>query len=167
MQTLVGAIGYRNLRDHSAAFEVLERLERAGLGTDVTLEDVSYNPIAVVQWLESLPETERFSRVILVSGIGREGRTPGAVTVREWDRRLPSPELIQQAVSEAVTGIISLDNSLVIAGYFQALPEAVTIVEIEPVDHAFGAQLSAPVTRAVAEAVERIRDIAVPPAGVA
>lgn len=157
MRTLVGAIGYRNLRDHSAAFEVLDRLSQEVLEPGVMLEDVSYNPIAVVQWLESLREDERFSRVILVSGIGREGRPAGAVTVREWDRLLPSDELIQQAISEAVTGIISLDNTLVIAGYFGAFPDRVTIVEIEPLEHAFGAELSAPVSRGVAEAVARIR----------
>lgn len=161
MRTLVGAIGYRNLRDHSAAFEVIERLSQEAIGPDVTIEDVSYNPIAVVQWLESLDAESRFERVILVSGIGRDDRPAGAVTVREWDRVLPSNELIQQAISEAVTGIISLDNTLVIAGYFQALPDHVTIVEIEPIDHAFGAELSAPVARGVAEAVLRIRQLTV------
>jgi hydrogenase maturation protease len=157
--TLVGAIGYRNLRDHSAAFAVLERLEEANLGRDVVLEDVSYNPIALVQWLDSRPAAARFGRVILISGIAREGRIPGTVTVREWDRQLPPDDLIQQAVAEAVTGIISLDNSLIIAGYFGTLPAAVTILEIEPQDHAFGAELSAPVARAVAEAVARVREL--------
>ena len=159
--TLVGALGYRNLRDHSVAFEVLERLSEADLGPDVVLEDVSYNPIAVVQWLESLDEESRFAHVIVVSGIGRDGRPAGAVTLRDWDRVLPSNELIQQAIAEAVTGIISLDNTLVIAGYFQALPARVTIVEIEPLDHAFGAELSEPVARGVTEAVSRIRQLTV------
>ncbi len=156
MNTLIGAIGYRNLRDHSAAFEVLDRLAAGGVGADVVLEDVSYNPIAVVQWLESLDEDARFSRVVLVSGITRASRAPGEVTIRQWDHILPSNDLIQQAVSEAVTGIISLDNTLIIAEYFKALPAAVTIVEIEPVDHAFGSELSEPVARGVAEAVSRI-----------
>ena len=160
MRTLVGAIGYRNLRDHSVAFEVLERLSTPELGDDVVLEDVSYNPIAVVQWLESLEAGARFDHVILVSGIERAGRVPGAVTVRGWDRALPSDVLIQQAITEAVTGIISLDNTLIIAGYFGALPAQVTVVEIEPAEHAFGAQLSPAVLPAVDIAAARIRDLA-------
>ncbi|MBA3270008.1 MAG: hypothetical protein H0T71_05805 [Acidobacteria bacterium] len=159
MRTLVGAIGYRYLRDHSVAFAVLERLAALDLGADVLLEDVSYNPIAVVQWLESLEPGTTFDRVILVSGIERAGRVPGAVTIRTWDRVLPSNELIQEAIAEAVTGIISLDNTLVIAGYFRALPALVTLVEIEPVDHAFGAELSPAVAQAVEIATTTIRDL--------
>lgn len=160
MRTLVGSIGYRNLRDHSAPFEVLERLACEDLGPDVVLEDISYNPVAVVQWLESLDDDLRFSRVVLVASVERAGRVPGMVTVREWDRVLPSNQDIQQAITEAVTGIIALDNTLVIAGYFRALPLHVTIVEIEPLEHACGGELSEPVQRGVTEAVGRIRDLA-------
>jgi hydrogenase maturation protease len=160
MRTLIGAIGYRNLRDHSAAFEVLERLAAEDLGPDVVLEDVSYNPIALVQWLDEQPPGARFERFILVSGIQRAGRRPGAVTSYAWDRTLPSDALIQQAITEAVTGIISLDNTVVIAGYFGALPRSVTIVEIEPIEHEFGFELSQPVAQAVAAAALLIRNLA-------
>ncbi len=149
MRTLIGAIGYRNLRDHSVAFEVLDRLARDQWGPEVVLEDISYNPIALVQWLEEPPPHERFERAILVSGVERAGRLPGAFATYQWDRVLPSNELIQQAITEAVTGIISLDNTLVIAGYFGALPASVTVIEIEPAEHAFGFELSPVVERAV------------------
>lgn len=159
MRTLIGAIGYRNLRDHSAAFEVLERLSREDLGTNVLLEDVSYNPIALVQWLDEQPSDARFDRMILVSGVQRPGRDPGAVIRYQWSRVLPSDELIQQAITEAVTGIISLDNTIVIAGYFGALPPSVTIVEIEPAQHEFGSELSPSVKRAVDSVTILIRDL--------
>ncbi|HUE89766.1 MAG TPA: hypothetical protein VMO26_27125 [Vicinamibacterales bacterium] len=159
MRTLVGSIGYRNLRDHSAPFEVLDELARTDLGPDVVIEDISYNPVAVVQWLESLDDAARFSRIVLVASVERAGRAPGVVTVREWDRVLPSDEAIQQAITEAVTGIIALDNTLVIAGYFRALPPHVSIVEIQPLEHSFGAELSAPVRQGVSRAVARIRDL--------
>ena len=158
MRTLIGAIGYRNLRDHSVAFEVLERLSHEDFGPDVVLEDVSYNPIALVQWLEEQSQHSRFERVILVAGVERTGRTPGTVTAYDWDGVLPSDDLIQHAITEAVTGIISLDNTLVIAGYFRALPAAVTIVEVEPAEHAFGFELSPPVERAVASVSTLIRE---------
>jgi hydrogenase maturation protease len=158
MRTLIGAIGYRNLRDHSAAFEVLERLAREHLGPDVVLEDVSYNPIALVQWFEEQPPESRFERVILVSGVQRAHRPPGTVISYEWDRALPSDESIQQAITEAVTGIISLDNTVVIAGYFGAWPRSLTIVEIEPAEHAFGFELSPAVARAVDSVSMLIRE---------
>lgn len=158
MRTLIGAIGYRNLRDHSVAFEVLDRLSHEDLGPDVVLEDVSYNPIALVQWLDEQPAESRFERVILVAGVERLGRPAGTVTAYEWNGALPSDELIQHAITEAVTGIISLDNTIVIAGYFRALPPAVTIVEIEPAEHAFGMALSPIVERAVDSVSTLIRD---------
>ena len=158
MRTLIGAIGYRNLRDHSAAFEIIERLSRDDLGPDVVLEDVSYNPIALVQWLDEQPPDGKFDRAIFVSGVQRAGRPPGSVSVYEWDRVLPSDDLIQQAITEAVTGIISLDNTLVIAGYFDALPRSVTVVEIEPAEHAFGFELSPAVARAVESVATLIRE---------
>lgn len=156
--TLVGALGYRNLRDHSVAFEVLERLSHLDLGPDVVLEDVSYNPIALVQWLQAQPTETPFQCMILVSGIERVGRAPGTVSCYEWNRFVPSDTLVQQAVTEAVTGIISLDNTLVIAGYFAVLPASVTIVEIEPLEHEFGERLSAEVARAMESVVALIRD---------
>ncbi len=156
--TLVGALGYRNLRDHSVAFEVLERLSHLDLGPDVVLEDVSYNPIALVQWLQDQPPATPFTCMILVSGIERVGRAPGTVSCYEWNRFVPSDTLVQQAVTEAVTGIISLDNTLVIAGYFGVLPASVTIVEIEPLEHEFGERLSAEVARAMESVVTLIRD---------
>jgi len=159
MRTLIGAIGYRNLRDHSAAFEVVDRLAAAGAEADVTIEDTSYNPIALVQWFQGLASDEQFDRVILVAAVPRAGRAGGALTPYRWDGRLPPDDLVQQAVTEAVTGIINLDNTLTIAGYFKALPEDVVVVEIEPVDHAFGPEFSVPVTRAIAEASTMVRHL--------
>ena len=152
MRTLIGAIGYRNLRDHSAAFEVIDRLGVLDLDPDVTIEDTSYNPIALVQWFQSLSAGECFDRVVFVAAVPRGGRSGGELTAYRWDGRLPPDDLVQQAVTEAVTGIINLDNTLTVGGYFKALPAVVAVVEIEPVDHAFGPDFSAPVSRAIDDA---------------
>jgi len=159
MRVLVGIVGYRNLRDFSAPFAILEQLEATPPGQDVLLEDVSYNPIAVVQWLESEPPDARFGRVVFVAAVGR-GRPAGTVTSWRWDAVLPSDADVQQAVAEAVTGIISLENTLVIAGYFKALPSEVVVVEIEPLDHAFGAEMSPDVQAAIEPACARVLELA-------
>ena len=156
MRTLVGAVGYRNLRDHSAPFEIIDRLSSDDLGPDVLVEDTSYNPIAIVQWLEGETPGNRFDRVVLIAAVERF-RAPGAITAYRWDGVLPPDDLVQQAVVEAVTGVIALENTVVIAGYFRVLPLAVAIVEIEPVDHAFGPDLSAAVSAAIEPACSLIR----------
>ena len=156
MRTLVGAVGYRNLRDHSAPFEIIDRLSSGDLGPDVLVEDTSYNPIAIVQWLESETAENQFDRVVLIGAVQRF-RAPGAITAYRWDGALPPDEQVQQAITEAVTGVIALENTVVIAGYFHVLPLAVVIVEIEPIDHAFGDDLSAPVSAAIEPACSLIR----------
>ncbi|MBA3297227.1 MAG: hypothetical protein H0U19_09840 [Acidobacteria bacterium] len=174
MRTLIGAVGYRNLRDFSAAFEVIERLDNGdchlfqaaasgkGDSPQIVIEDTSYNPVAVVQWLQSLTEPERFDRAIFVSSLER-GRTPGMLTAYRWDGELPPDDQVQQAVTEAVTGIIALENTVVIGGYFKVLPPEVVIIEIEPLDHEFGPELSGPVRAAIDSVCALVRRLALDP----
>ncbi|MBA2304368.1 MAG: hypothetical protein H0W08_17285 [Acidobacteria bacterium] len=159
MRVLVAIVGYRNLRDFSAPFAILEQLEAESLGPNVVVEDTSYNPIAVIQWLDSEPPEARFDRIVLVAAIER-GHPPGTVTTWRWDGVLPLDDEVQQCVAEAVTGIISLENTLVITGYFKALPPEVIVVEIEPLDHAFGSEMSPQVQAAIARACARVRELA-------
>lgn len=161
--TLIGAVGYRYLRDHSAAFAVLEALEHVDLGPEVTIEDVSYNPIAVVQWLEG-EARDRFGRAILISAVQRDGRAAGAVDVYRWDGSLPAADSIQDSVADAVTGVISLPNTVIIAGHFKALPNDVAIVEIQPDAHEFGTTLTAAVAAGVRVAIEAVRQLVIDPA---
>ena len=156
MRTLIGVVGYRYLRDHSAAFAVLGRLEQLDLGSDITLEDTSYNPIALVQWLQG-EARDTFDQIIFIAAVERAGRPAGSVGAYRWNGALPSADLIQQAVADAVTGVISLDNTVVVAGHFNALPPRVAIVEIEPREHEFGTVLSPEVAGAVETAVEVVR----------
>ena len=162
MRTLIGAVGYRNLRDHSVPFEIADRLSQDGLGTDVVVEDTSYNPIAIVQWLQGETPDTRFDRIVLVAATERS-RAPGTVRAYRWDGRLPPDAQVQQAITEAVTGVIALENTVVIAGFFNVLPVSVAIVEIEPLEHEFGAPLSAPVRAAIEPACALIRQLALEP----
>jgi hydrogenase maturation protease len=150
VRVIVGGVGYRNLRDHSVGLAVTDGLELP----DVVVEDLSYNPIAVVQRLDDEPPGHRFARIVLVGAVSR-GRPPGTVTAYRWDGRLPPEGEIHRAVTEAVTGVIALDNTLVIARHFGALPDDVTVVEVEPELEEFGDELGP----AVAQAFARVRDM--------
>lgn len=142
MRALVGGVGYRNLRDHSFGVLVIEALTTRPWPEGVSVEDVSYNPIALVQRLEDDLPDRAFSRAILIAGVQRPGRAPGTLSLYRWDRALPDAEGVQAAVAEAVTGVIALDNTLVVARHFDVLPEEVIVIELEPVQHEFGETLS-------------------------
>jgi hydrogenase maturation protease len=148
---LVGGLGYRNLRDGSVGIHVIERLaERAGDGVEV--EDVSYHPVGLSQNLQERPD---YDRVVLVAAVAR-GRTPGTVTSYRWDGRLPEDEEIQARVSEAVTGVISLDNTLVVCGALGGLPDDVRVVEVEPTSEDWGEELSPEIEERLPEIVEAV-----------
>jgi len=141
MRVVVAGVGYRNLRDHSVGLAVVDRLDACPWAGEVVVEDLSYNPIAVVQRLEDEPPGRRFARAVVVAAVER-GRAPGTVTAYRWDGVLPGDDEIHRAVTEAVTGVIALDNTLVITRHFGALPDEVIVVEVEPAVHEFGETFS-------------------------
>jgi Ni,Fe-hydrogenase maturation factor len=143
-RVLLAGVGYRNLRDYSVGVVVTDWLAEQAWREGVVVEDLSYGPIAVVQRLEDEPPERRFARAVFVSGIAR-GRIPATITAYRWDGVLPAEDQIQRAVADAVTGVIHLDNTLIVARYFGALPPDVAVVEVEPMVHEFGDDLSAPI----------------------
>ena len=147
MRVIVAGVGYRNLRDHSVGVAVTDRLEREAWPAGVVVEDLSYNPIAVVQRLEDEPSDQRFERAVIVAAAERTGRPAGTVVAYRWDGALPGDKEIHRAVTEAVTGVIAVDNTLVVTRHFGALPEEVVVVEVEPAVHEFGDTFSDIVAR--------------------
>ena len=154
MRVIVAGVGYRNLRDHSVGIAVTDRLLDHAWGGDVVVEDLSYNPIAVMQRLEDEPPERRFTRAVMVGAVERGNRPPGTVAAYRWDGVLPSDEEIQRAVSEAVTGVIALDNTLVVTRHFGGLPEDVVVIEVEPGVQEFGDEFSESVARVVDQVCE-------------
>ena len=162
-RTLIAGIGYRNLRDMSAGNAVIDALLashphlRAPACTPANLqpstfnlqpvevEDLSYGPMDAIYRLREAG----FDRLIVVGAVARPGRIPGEVYRRRWRYEPEPPELVQARVAEAVTGVISLDNLLVICAHFGALPPEVTVIEVEPEDDGWGEGFSPRVERAV------------------
>lgn len=167
MRVIIGGVGYPELCDYSAGLEVLERLRAWARPPNVVLEDLSYNPIAVVQRFQDETGATAFDRAILVSAVHRDGREAGTVDSYRWNGELPSADEIQRAVTDAVTGIIALENTAVIGRYFGALPNEVVVVEIEPERHEFGEVLTEAVSAAVDAASELVKVLATSDAAVA
>jgi hydrogenase maturation protease len=153
-RVLVAAVGYRNLRDLSVGPLLLEELGRVDWPQDVELEDLSYGAVHVLHWLQE--RDHPFRAAVFVAGV-RRGKTPGSVTRVEWRAPNASAEAVQERIAEAVTGVISLDTLLIVLSYFEALPERVTLIEIEPRDDDWGPELSESVASALGEAVNLIR----------
>ncbi len=156
MRALIGGVGYPDLSDHSVSWTVVSALEQRALPPGVVAEDASYNPVAFAQRLDDEPAGDRFAVVVLVSAIAR-GREPGTVTTYRWDLQLPSDEETHRAVTDAVTGIIYLDNTLVVTRHMKALPDRVAVIEVEPLVEAF----ASPMSPAVVAAVDLVCDAAV------
>ena len=145
----MGGVGYRNLRDASIGPWVADTLEpRDG----VEVEDVSYHPVGLSQNLEDRPDLDR---VVLVGAL-RRGRPPGTVTAYRWDGELPDRDTIQARVSEAVTGHIALDNTLIVCGALGGLPDDVRMVEVEPEDESWGEGFSGTLEAKLDEVVEAV-----------
>lgn len=148
-RVLIAGVGYRNLRDHSVGPLMIDRLAAHPWIGDVSVEDLSFGPIAVVQRLQDDPPERAFGLVIFVAGVSRPPlRDPGSITCYRWDGILPGDEEVQRAVTEAVTGVIALDNTVTVCGHFRTLPTDVVVVEVEPENHEFGDGFSPPVARA-------------------
>jgi hydrogenase maturation protease len=151
VRVLVGGVGYRNLRDHSIGPWLADRIAvaaRAG----IEVEDLSYHPIGLSQNLQERPP---YDRIVLVSAVAR-GREPGTIEAYRWDGELPAPEEVQARVAEAVTGVISLDNLLVVVGTLGGFPDDVRVVEVEPADEGWGEGFSERVQARLAEIQEAV-----------
>ena len=149
MRVLVGGVGYRFLRDASVGPWVTEQLAPRATH-EIEVEDLSYHPIGFVHNLE---ERTPYDRLVLV-GSARRGRTPGTVDAYRWDGVLPPADEIQARVSEAVTGVISLDNLLIVSAALGELPTDVRVVEVEPADEGWGEGFSPTIEEKLSEVIE-------------
>ena len=152
MRVLVGGVGYRYLRDGAVGPYMSDRLAAADADNGIEVEDLGYHPVGFTQNLQDRPP---YDRIVFVAAVAR-GREPGAVSAYRWDHALPSKEDIQERVSEAVTGVISLDNLLIVTEAFGAFPDDVRVVEVEPADESWGDGFSPVVEAKLGEIEEAV-----------
>lgn len=141
-RVLVAGVGYRFLRDLSVGPLLVSTLLQQDWPPEVEIDDYSFGPIAVVQRLEDRPHY--FDRIVFVATVER-GRQPGQIYCYRWGNLTLDPLEVQIRVSEAVTGVISLDNLLIICTYFGVLPAEVAVIEVEPAVQSWGEDFSEPV----------------------
>lgn len=160
MNVLIAGVGHPNLKDLSFGQVLLQHLQMQPWPDFVTLENLSFGAIAVLQWFEDVPG--KFDRVVFITAAERE-RTPGTIETYSWQFPPLDETKVQDAVAESVTGISSIDNLLLILQQFNALPANVEVIELEPIDSDIGFACSEAVTARFDEYTELVRHIALTP----
>jgi len=133
----IGLVGYYQfVRGYPIGPTLKERIDAAEwLDADVEVKEMNWGPIAIVQEFQA--EKIEYDRFVLVTAVDR-GLPPGTVTSRRWLAGELDVLAIQERIFEAVTGIISMDNLLVIGEHFGIWPTEVITVEAQLADSAFG-----------------------------
>ena len=96
---------------------------------------MSWGPLAIVQSLQA--SGVRYDRAVLIGAVQR-GYSVGTVCGGVWRGGALGPQLLQERIFEAVTGIVSLDNLLIIGEHFSIWPREVLTVEVELPKSCFG-----------------------------
>jgi hypothetical protein len=129
VRTIIGIVGYYGfVRGYPLGPELMERLRALPSLDDVEIREMNWGPVAIVQDFQAQAETPE--RVVLVGALDR-GLAVGTVTCRRWAGGALDPAAVQQRMFEAVTGVISLDNLLVIGTQFSVWPDETFTVELQ------------------------------------
>jgi hypothetical protein len=126
---VVGIVGYCGFVSGYPLGPRLMQGLRAGPwpeGSEVT--EMNWGPLAIVQDFQARglqPE-----RVVLIGGLDR-GRAAGTVSCRRWAGGRLDADAVQRRMFEAVTGVVSLDNLLVIGAHFGIWPAPTYTVELQ------------------------------------
>ncbi|CAN5145862.1 hypothetical protein BH24PSE2_BH24PSE2_06620 [soil metagenome] len=154
MRVLIGTVGYYAfVRGYPLGPAFMERLQRTLRSPGISIREMNWGPIAIVQQFESSAEV--FDRVVLVGACDR-GLPQGTVTLRRWLGGKLAEAAVQERVFEAVTGVIRLDNLLVIGEHFGIWPDETLCVEISLAESTLSDGILAEVETGRAAGDERI-----------
>lgn len=129
MRTIVGIVGYYGfVRGYPLGPELMERLRAQPWPADAEIREMNWGPVAIVQDFQA--DATKPERVVLVGALDR-GLPDGTVSCRRWSGGALDPDAVQRRMFEAVTGVISLDNLLVIGEQFGIWPRETYTVELQ------------------------------------
>ena len=154
---LVGTVGYQILRNHSIGPILLPHLSGLDWPAGVSVDELNWGPIAIVQQFEAMEVP--YDRVILLTAIERTGRQIGDINIFKWEGSLPDEKQIQACVGDAATGVISVENLLVIGQYFKIWPKEVFLVDVEPGPETAGEHLTEEVAVLVPQVIQKIKKL--------
>ncbi len=129
MRTLIGIVGYYGfVRGYPLGPELMQRLQALPWPGDVEIREMNWGPVAIVQDLQA--QALKPERVVLVGTLDR-GLAEGSVSARRWVDGTLDLAAVQRRMFEAVTGVISVDNLLVVGAHFGVWPSQTFTVELQ------------------------------------
>ncbi len=132
----IGLVGYYQfVRGYPIGPTLKELIEKANWSDNIEIKEMNWGPIAIVQEFQA--EKIKYDRFLLITAIDR-GMPLGSVTCRRWVGGAIDVLSIQERIFEAVTGVISMDNLLVIGEHFGIWPKEVVTIEAQLADTAMG-----------------------------
>ncbi len=135
---LIGVVGYSPVVE---AFPLGPRL-MAGLearlagSRQVAVENMTWSPLHIVQRFQD-EGAVRPHRLVLV-GAASVSERPGRVRAFRWMGGALSARAMQERVYEAVTGIVDIENTLMIGTHFEVWPSETYTVEVDCPADTFG-----------------------------
>ncbi len=132
MRSVVGIVGYYPfLRGYPLGPELMSSLRGRPWAAALDIREMNWGPIAIVQEFQA--QVAQPERVVLVGAVDR-GLPPRSVSCRRWAGATLDPLAVQRRIFEAVTGVISLDNLIVIGAHFGVWPEMLLTVELQSLE---------------------------------
>ena len=134
---LIGIVGYSPVLDlYPLGPNLMNNLkERDWANINVDVQNMTWSPIHITQRLQE--NKLEFDRVVLV-GSKTISTNPGRVESYKWKSKKVDEIKIQERIFEGVTGVVSLENTLVIGDYFKIWPKEVLTVEVDLPGEVFG-----------------------------
>ena len=134
---LIGIVGYSPVLDsYPLGPNLMNNLkERDWANINVDVQNMTWSPIHVTQRLQE--NKLEYDRVVLV-GSKTISTNPGRVESYKWKSKKVDEIKIQERIFEGVTGVVSLENTLVIGDYFKIWPKEVFTVEVDLPGEVFG-----------------------------
>ena len=136
MRTVIGIVGYYGfVRGYPLGPELMERLQAQAWPQETEIREMKWGPVAIVQDFQA--EATKPGCVVLVGALDR-GLALGTVSCRRWAGGTLDSAAVQRRMFEAVTGVISMDNLLVIGAQFGVWPAETFTVELQWPDSGLG-----------------------------
>lgn len=154
----IGTVGYHILTNHSIGPVLLPQLKALDWPQNVQVDELNWGPIAVVQQFQALKRP--YDRVVLLTAVNRPSRKVGEISIFKWQGELPDEKQIQACVGDAATGVISIENLLVIGEYFKIWPKELFVVDVEPGEEQAGDKLTPEMAEKIPDILGVIKDLA-------
>lgn len=151
-------MGYHLLSNHSIGPILLPKLKELDWPVGIIVDELNWGPIAIVQAMEAMEKP--YHRVVFLVATERPERKIGQINLFQWKGGLPDEPQIQACIGDAATGVISIDNLLVIGEFFKVWPKEVYLIDVEPGPEQAGEHLSPEVIAKVSEVIAIVQRVA-------